>query len=178
MHEREKLNEAKYFLRHMEASVNSPDAFQYELSAFLSAARSVLQYALEESKQKPNGQRWYETQVSGSTILKFFKDKRDINIHTKPVGLSRLISVSDTLHVSISESARIEITREDGIKEIRESKEEPRKTNPIESSAEVKICYILPDWDGPEDAIQLSRQYLTALEAFVNAGTAFGLISG
>lgn len=178
MHEREKLNEATYFLRRMEASINSPDAFQYELSAFLSAARSVLQYALEEAKQKPNGQRWYETQVSGNTVLKFFKDKRDLNIHTKPVSPSRHISVSDTAHVSISESVRIEITREDGTKEIREFKEEPPKANPIESSTEVKIRYVLSDWAGPEDAIQLSRQYLTALEAFVNAGTGLGLISG
>lgn len=51
MHELEKLKEAGYFARRMEASINDPKAFQYELSAFLSAARSVLQYAFEETKQ-------------------------------------------------------------------------------------------------------------------------------
>lgn len=162
----------------MEASINDPEAFQYELSAFLSAARSVLQYAFEETKQKPNGQRWYEAQVSGNAVLKFFKDKRDLNIHTEPIRLSRHISVSDTAHVSISESIRIEITREDGTTEIREHKEEPPKPNPIESSTEVEIRYIFTDWPGPEDAIQLSRQYLTALDAFVKAGIGGGHISG
>lgn len=180
MHEQEKLKEARYFAQRMGASINAPEAFQFELSAFLSAARSVFQYALEEAKLKPNGQRWYEGQVSGNTVLKFFKDKRDLNIHTEPVRPSRHISVSDTVHVGISESIRIEITRADGTKEIRQIEEEPPKTNPppIESSSEVKIRYILTDWAGPEDAIDLSRQYLEALEAFVQAGVSGGFISG
>ena len=49
------------------------------------------------------------------------------------------ISVSDTDHVSISESIIIEITREDGTKEIRKHKEAPPKPNPIESSAEREV---------------------------------------
>ncbi|MDQ7839356.1 MAG: hypothetical protein RDU59_12785 [Thermodesulfobacteriota bacterium] len=109
MHEQEKLKEARYFARRMEASIDDPEAFQYELSAFLSAARSVLQYALDEAKQKPNGQRWYEAQVSGNAVLKFFKDKRDLNIHAEPVRPSRHIAVAITEHITISESIRIEI---------------------------------------------------------------------
>jgi hypothetical protein len=162
----------------MEASIDDPEAFQYELSAFLSSARSVLQYALEEAKQKANGQKWYKGQVSGNAVLKFFKDKRDLNIHAEPVRPSRHISVSDTAHISISESIRIEITQEDGTKEIREHKEAPPKPSQIESSSEVKIRYVLTDWVGSEDAIELSRQYLTALESFVKAGTSSGYISG
>jgi hypothetical protein len=91
----------------MESSIDDPEAFQYELSAFLSAARSVLQYALEEAKQKPNGQRWYEAQVSGNAVLKFFKDKRDLNIHAESVRPSRHIAVAITEHITFSESIRI-----------------------------------------------------------------------
>lgn len=43
MHEEVKLKESKYFVHRMKASIDQPEAFQYELSAFLSAARSVLQ---------------------------------------------------------------------------------------------------------------------------------------
>lgn len=71
MHEQEKLNEAGYFARCMESSTDDPEAFQYELSAFLSAARSVLQYAFEEVKQKPNGQQWYEAQVTSEFFTAF-----------------------------------------------------------------------------------------------------------
>jgi len=178
VHEQEKLKEARYFARRMETSIDDPEEFQYKLSAFLSAARSVLQYALEEAKQNPNGQQWYEAQVSGNTVLKFFKDKRDLNIHTQPVRPSRHISVFDTAHINISESVRIEIQRGNGTTEIFEHKEEPPTPNPVETNSEVKIRYIFTDWAGPEDAIELSRQYLTALEAFVNAGTTSGYISG
>lgn len=178
MHEQEKLKEAEYFAQRMGASINDPVALQYELSAFLASARSVLQYALEESKQKPIGQRWYEAQVSGNAVLKFFKDKRDLNIHTEPVRPARHISVSDAAHATISESIRIEIKREDGTKVILEPKEEAPKLNPIESSTEVKIRYIFTDWAGPEVAIQLSQQYLMALKTFVSAGISGGFISG
>lgn len=178
VHEQEKLKEARYFFRRMEASIDDPGSFQYELSAFLSAARSVLQYALEEAKKKPNGQRWYDAQVSGNAVLRFFKDKRDLNIHAEPVRPSRHIAVAITEHINISESIRIEIHREDGTTEIREHKEEPPVSTPQESSAEVKIRYLFVDWSGPEDAIDLSRQYLAALENSVKAGLSSRIISG
>jgi hypothetical protein len=178
VHEQEKLKEAKYFLRRMEASIDDPGAFQYELSAFLSSARSVLQYALEEAKQKPNGQRWYEAQVSGNAVLKFFKDKRDLNIHAEPVRPTRHIAVTITEHINISDSIRIEIQREDKTTEISEHKEEPPVSTPQESSSEVKIHCVFVDWGGPEDAIELSNQYLAALETFVKAGLGSGIISG
>jgi hypothetical protein len=178
VHEQEKLNEAKYFLERMEASIDNPGALQYDLSAFLSAARSVLQYALEEAKQKPNGQRWYDAQVSGNAVLKFFKDKRDLNIHAEPVRPARHIGVALTEHINISDSIRIEIQREGGAKEIREHVEEPPAPAPRESSAEVKIRYVFVDWVGPEDIINLSQKYLAALETFVKAGISAGVISG
>ncbi|MCX5735664.1 MAG: hypothetical protein NTW68_15270 [candidate division NC10 bacterium] len=178
MHEREKLREANYFLERMEASVDTPDAFLYELSAFLSAARSVLQYAYDETGARLDGRQWYEKKVSGNVVLKFFKDKRDVNIHSEPVRLSREIAVSDTAHIGISESIRIEIQRSDGTVEIREHKEAPHPHEPQEEIAETNIRYVFGDWSGHEDVIDLSRQYLTALESFVAEGSRNGIISG
>lgn len=178
MHEQEKLKETRYFAHRMEASADDSEAFQYELSAFLSAARSVLQYALEEARQKPNGQRWYEAQVSGNAVLKFFKDKRNLNIHAEPVRPSKHIAINITEHVSIPDSIRIKIQGEDGPTEIREHKEERPISKPQESSVEVKIRYVFVDWGGPEDAIDLSRQYLAALENFVKNGLDSEIISG
>src|SRR5271166_4284403 len=59
MHEYEKLEEARHFLERMRQAAE-PKAFQYELSAFLSAARSALQYALKEATTKTGGQKWYD----------------------------------------------------------------------------------------------------------------------
>lgn len=176
MHEQEKLNEARYFLQRMEASINEPQAFQYELSAFLSAARSVLQYAFEETTNKPNGRRWYEVQVSGNVVLRFFKDKRDLNVHAEPVRPSKHILLSITEHVGISESLRIEIQPEDVTTEVRKHKSDPPKME--KTKTEVKIRYVFADWGGPEDVLELSRQYLDALENFVQVGISSGTISG
>jgi len=65
MNERYKIGEAKYFLARMEKSGLDPVAFQYNYSAFLSAARSVTQYAREESSSKGREQ-WYDETVPGN----------------------------------------------------------------------------------------------------------------
>ena len=64
MYEHEKLKEARYFVQRMETSVDDSELFQYDLSAFLSAARSVLRYALEEATKKPNERQWENQPVS------------------------------------------------------------------------------------------------------------------
>jgi len=70
MNERYKIGEAKFFLARMEESISDRDAFQFYLSAFLSAARSVIQYAREESRSKGR-QQWYEENVVGNHILSY-----------------------------------------------------------------------------------------------------------
>ncbi len=85
MNEIRKLEEAKYFYTKMIDEQENKGAFIYNLSAFLSAARSVLQYALKEASTKPGGQKWYDNLMISSPVLKFFKDERDLNIHTEPI---------------------------------------------------------------------------------------------
>ncbi len=64
MYERDKIIEAEYFYTRMKQEQKDRDAFRYNLSAFLSAARSVLQYALKEAETRTGGQQWYDNQVS------------------------------------------------------------------------------------------------------------------
>jgi len=44
------------FYSRMLAEIDNPDQFRFNLSALLTASRTVLQYALEEAKTKPKGQ--------------------------------------------------------------------------------------------------------------------------
>jgi hypothetical protein len=61
MHEDLKIAEAQHFLQELIRSApRDPVVTRYSVSAFLSAARSALQYALEEAKCKQAGQSWYE----------------------------------------------------------------------------------------------------------------------
>jgi len=68
MNDRYKIGEAKFFLAKMEESVSDRVAFRYYMSAFLSAARSVPQYAREESMSKGR-QQWYDETVAGNDVL-------------------------------------------------------------------------------------------------------------
>ena len=70
MNERYKISEGKYFLARMEESLNDRDAFLYNLSAFGTAARSVTQYALEESRSKGR-QLWYYKTIAGYDLLSY-----------------------------------------------------------------------------------------------------------
>jgi hypothetical protein len=68
LNERYKIGEAKFFLARMEESFHDRETFRYYLSAFLTAARSVIQYAREESRSKGR-QQWYEETIAGNNIL-------------------------------------------------------------------------------------------------------------
>lgn len=94
MDELAKLDEAQYFLAGMREAEAAGDgrAFRYELSAFLSAARSVLQYALAECERKSRSD-WYELAVSRDACLRFLKLQRDDNIHGRPASPMEIESV-------------------------------------------------------------------------------------
>ena len=68
MNERYKIGETKFFLARMEESLHDPETFRYYLSAFLTAARTVTQYAREESRAKGR-QQWYEETIAGNDVL-------------------------------------------------------------------------------------------------------------
>lgn len=177
MHEQEKLKEAMYFLNRMRAVIDDPESFHFELSAFLSSARSILQYGHEEAKIKQGGQAWYDGQVSGNIILKHFKDKRDINIHAEPVKAYRQIALSLMDYAHISESLRIEIQRADGSVEVREHKEPTPAPETKSDDSAITIKYTFADWSGTEDVIELSEKYVNALQGFINDGQVKGFLS-
>jgi hypothetical protein len=179
MNERKKLEEARYFYSRIQAEVDDPNAYQYNLSAFLSAARSVLQYACKEAKNKSGGQAWYDNRIANSSILPFFRDKRDINIHTEPVKPRKDYQVSMKATVHISSSLSIKLKDEKGnVIDQRCIKEAKPPHEPPTDSASVEIRYRFSDWSGSEDVTELSQKYLDELEDVVDDGVKRGFISG
>lgn len=177
MHEKEKLNEARFFVAKMVGEKEDPIAFKHYLSACLSSARSVMQYALDEAKGKKGGKKWYEGWMS-SKILGFFKEKRDYNIHTAPLPLKKHIKIMINETIRVTESLHIEVKDKDGnILETRDVIEPPAPTEPEGSSAVSESRYEFDDWTG-EDVISLCDKYLTELERFIQDGQAKGYISG
>jgi len=179
MHERKKLGEAKYFYSQMIEKQGHRENFMHNLSAFLSSARSVLQYALNEAKIKPRGQQWYDNRMSTSPVLKFFKDKRDINIHTEPIRpLAHYKSeLTDTIH--ISDSVSITLRDKNGnIKQQYSSGQPEPIPKESETQAVMEIKYKFDDWVGSEEILTLCQMYIQELENVIKDGVNKGFITG
>lgn len=181
MFEKAKIEEAEYFLSKMREEVNKPGHFQYVLSAFLTAARSVLQYTLEEAKKKTGGQAWHDQMMATSPALKFFRDKRDVNIHEEPVSLSTGITTGDRCVIGLGESVTVVKRDAEGkvIETITSPQSSPHQnlTSPP-SMAPVTYRYLFPDWNGQEDVLNLSEKYIQELKVFVQDGINQNFISG
>jgi hypothetical protein len=179
MYEKNKLAEAKYFYSQMIKNRGKRDVYSHNLSAFLSASRSVLQYASEEVRTKPNGQRWFDDYVFKTPIFKFFKEKRDINIHDKPIEPNKNadINFNETIHVSEQVSAILR-NKNGKIKQQINSGKTEQSQDIAYTPSVVKLRYIFVDWPGNEDVETLSKLYLDELEIFINDGLNKGLIIG
>jgi len=156
MNERAKLTEARHFLDRMHAEHGNPTAFALELSAFMGAARSVLQYAGREAKLKPGGQQWYD-QAMANPLLCFFRDLRNNSIHEVPVKpLTKMkTEVAGFLNIG-DDDDEILI---------------PYPHNTIVQQ------YEFQDRPG-EEVTDLCQRYLKALECLVEDGIAAGWITG
>ncbi|MCX5919602.1 MAG: hypothetical protein NTX30_23380 [Deltaproteobacteria bacterium] len=181
MKEQEKLDEAEYFYQRMIVEQNNQLYFKYNLSAFLSAARSVLQYAAKDvdpantPSARPGAKAWYDCKITSSIILPFFRDTRDVNIHRSPVSpkSNTTLQVDDLFHahfidhVSLNGQAPAETPPPPAV--VREKELKPPPPPPE---------YKFTDWSGTEDVPTLCRKYLGELEQFIKEGVSLGYISG
>ncbi len=177
MHELDKIEEAKFFYSQMIKEKENRDNLKHNLSAFISSARSVLQYALKEAQSKNGGQNWYDTQIINGKVILFFKDKRDINIHIEPISVRKDtdIRLFETIHVS--ESISIVLRDPNGnVKEQYSSESKPLKTIESEPSI-IEEKYRFDDWVGSEDVFILCQEYLNELEAIVADGKSKNFLS-
>ena len=183
MNEIKKLEEAKYFYSKMLDKQLNKDIFIFNLSAFLSAARSVLQYALKEASNNLGGQKWYDNVMISNPVLKFFKDKSDINIHTEPTlpkahyklcaegGVYMLGSLSA---VAYDKDGKIKQQLENQTNPSIKQEKLNQKSKPIPN----EVKYLFDGWVGNEHVLTLCKKYIQALEKTIQDGVAQGLITG
>ncbi len=176
MNEIDKLLEAKYFYSQMVKEKENREGFKFNLSAFLSSSRSVLQYALKEAESKDDGKRWYDNQVTNNKVVDFLKDKRDFNIHTEPLEFKRDISLmlSETIHISDSVSM-VHKDKDGNIKG-----QSIGKFQPFQSAIDNGIIsskYTFSDWQGDEDIFSICEEYLKELDKIVDDGRNKGFLT-
>jgi len=178
--EDEKFREAAYFFGVMKAQVNDRNAFVYNFSAFITAARSVVQYALEECKTTTTGKTWYDNYVSGTDLIRYFKDKRDVNIHEEPVVPNAAYTVEATMHLSISGTCSVKVFARDADGNLvekatpaSEAAEKAIASPPPNPANKESVRYFLADRKN-EDLVVLAEGYINELIAFLRAARAAG----
>jgi hypothetical protein len=167
---RDKLLESKYFLERMTATQSNRDAFKYNLSAFLAAARSVTAIMQKEFDKVSGFKDWYEeiqAKLQSDDTTRLLKDKRDITIHQQPVRPHAHVNVSITERIVFSDSVSIVITRADGTVERRESEPTP---SPMPTKTETKTE---SEWQWyfdelPEkDIVTVCKEHIAKLDIMV-----------
>jgi len=184
MHKREKIEEAKYFYSKMIKNYELINYFRYNLSAFLSAARSPLQYAFREANPKknpaakPEALDWYK-KVMEDPLLKFLRDERNDNIHVEPVSFRKEFDIAIAEAVEVGEWVAVRIQSPEGEEETETTPvvTEP-KAKKVKATVESKSTYRFDNWTGDEDVLTLCERYIQELEKVVKDGVSKGFITG
>ncbi|MBN2186021.1 MAG: hypothetical protein JW732_01050 [Dehalococcoidia bacterium] len=111
-----KVREAEHFLSMMKQTLEDDNTFSYNLSAFLSAARSITLYLQKQYAHRNGFAEWYCTykiKMPADPELKYLNKARADDIHTEYVqtGITREIKVNLGLllvkeGVSVAEQAK------------------------------------------------------------------------
>ena len=178
MSKKAKIKEAEYFFSRMKEEQENKAHFNFNLSAFLTATRSVLQYAEKEAKAKKGGQQWYGIHMKKSRVLKYFRCKRNFNIHTAPIDprTDHTIKIEEPVYVK---DLKPRVTLGEGEKtKSKDSSEmpkpEPKKTK---STLESGSVHRFKDWPGNGDIIPLCEIYIQELKKVVQDGIRKGFIT-
>ena len=190
MDERKKLDEAKYFYLRMKEVIGRNMEFVYNLDAFLTAARSAMQFLFEDVKSIPSRKNWYGELYNRYRTLGYFRDKRNYTVHERQLVPQEKVNVTITEVITAVPSVSIEFYRVDSegnrIEEELDHGNEQSKihTNKKEdshdtkqenetgklidhtpkSSSTITYEYRFDDWTGPEDILTLSKLYIDDIE--------------
>jgi len=102
----DKLNEAKYFLERMKEDRFNRDHFRWNLSGFLSAARSTTMIMNIEFSKFHNYEGWLPGKIDKANrrskgLMKYFHEQRRLTVHVRQVKPSGHFSIAckQTMHV-------------------------------------------------------------------------------
>ena len=180
----QKYNEAKYFLGMMKENIEDRQKFKYDLSAFVSAARSVTLVLQTEVKSKNRDfDEWYSKKqmlMGKDEMFKFFNEQRIIVIHTRgsidpQAEISENIDFGGAASFSIKSELR---DAEGNLKDYEyfEQLAKPKPASNPNSREETNYKWFFKDWqETDEDAITFCERYLKELKIIVEeAESKFG----
>jgi hypothetical protein len=167
---RNKFEESEYFFERMKDNIDNRKFFTFNLSAFLSSARSVMSIMQREFSQTMWFKGWYkDKQDRMDTDFKFFNCMRVATIHKKPVIPAKkvFVNIKESLH--IAESVKV-ITNDTVVNQYSSSSTEAKTEDQVTKSADkAKIETMWFFQEKPSaDLFQLCNTHLDELRKLVD----------
>ena len=165
----EKMEEARYFLSCMKSDLINVSHFKFNLSAFLSAARSVTLIIQKELSPVPGFSDWYsrkQNKFETDKLMKFFNKKRVLLIHEEPVRPRKEVHIAYKDSIHLNDKLAVFVLHADGSTEIREGGQQFSGKKTIKNKPDVKHLWFFDDMPN-QDLISLCEEYLEKLQQLV-----------
>ena len=168
----DKVLEAEYFLDRMRLNTANPQVLKFNLSAFVSAARSVTLHLQKEATWKPEHEAWYEAhrgELASDPTCRFFKELRNAELHVRSTtthakGVSAVFTISS--NPATSEVPRPAVVHGEPVSLV----PVVGVVHPV-ASAEPGLAFQVWSWEFEarpgEDLFALCGQYAAVLKSFV-----------
>lgn len=176
-----KLDDAKQQYSDMQANLADQQEFRRHLAAFLSSIRSPLQYIFGASGSVSRMENWYQLKMRNSSILRFFRDERNSDIHATPVrprgtatvNIQEVVAIGDELVVISVENGRREVIAQVGMTS------ESTDATPTDNSApETTFEYLFDNWTATNDpdVMRLCQQCIDEVDLVITEGIKHGYL--
>ncbi|TXL67460.1 hypothetical protein FHP05_00090 [Cerasibacillus terrae] len=174
---RHKIAESKYFFEKLESLEKEGQLleFTYNLSAFLSATRSISSYVQDKAKKKKEVQTVIDV-IEKDKIIRFLVKQRNYTVHRKQLKLSASANADLYSSITVNPKESIEVEtyniNDEGDEIVQLTQVEPEYYNVSyiqkDSSPTISYQFIFDEWKGSEDILYLCGYYLNWLEQFVS----------
>jgi len=167
---KQKLLEAKYFLERMIENQAERDAFKYNVSAFLTAFRSVTMIMQKEFNKVSGFADWYQVQqekMKANDKMKLLNAKRTMTIHQQLVQPRAHVNVSTTEHITLTDSMSVIVIRADGTRERYGSAPPKPPATPAKTETTIQWRWYF-DEISDIDVVTVCQECQTELEAIVS----------
>lgn len=166
----EKLEEAKYFLDKLVGSTENERHVKFNVSAFLSAARSVTLYLQKEFHDNPNFQSWYiskQKEMKRDSLLEFFKEKRNFVLKEEYGKFRQHLGATIPENIHVAESVLVKLVRANGTtEEIKAEPQPPPQEQKDKDEATLSHKWFLEDYPDV-DVITLCQEYIDKLSSLI-----------
>ena len=162
---RSKLLEAQYFLDRMVENQNDRNPFKYNLSAFVSAFRSVTFVMQKEFDRSEGFEEWWHDEtreaIKNDDCFKLMNKSRKVTIHQKPISPRADISLEIRESITISDTFSV-------ISSTGNSNQGNNSVEPTVGQSSTQIEYTWYFEESPHvDIITMSRNCIEKLSGLV-----------